>query len=618
MEPMDWLENHELLRFFRRHKTEMSCMENPHTFLCQLRDHDLIPEDRYKKVSHMRSKDNMRKGLYEILDRFETERSQEIREFWRCVFKDSILNQYPTLRLLRNSLMDGSFHFEISEKTGKEESDKGKPKALSDSGDEEEEEEGEEKQEKSVAKKRKLRSRSARSEDNEEELAGPSSQLTPRKKSKKICFSTPLKKGEEKNIWNWPIYKLQLPVTCGNREGTLNRPRLAKGERCIVVGKQWFSPTEFEVFAGKKSSKNWKSSIRCMETPLGKLIKQGHLQAVTYKGGPKKVKKSLFPPGDATIVSSGDEDEEEDRVSPSSRESSPPLSDEEREQQAELQPQASHDGGETVFRVTCGASNGTLHKKRFASGTCGKSIRTEASWMTPVEFLELELGRKDASWKKDIDCEGRPLCVLVKAEALRIHSLLCNCSLCKPDEEEQRNQKNDDECCICRMKGELVMCDDCPRAFHPTCHLPDVGDDLLGDDKPWHCTFCVYRTNENCYSEMEREAALSCQISQRMLQCQYLLLCLWRADEEQIFAANPCLYLTDYSDVIEAPMWFGHIAGKLQQKLYRTVGEFVTDVQLVFSNCASYNRKNAELLVTGNRLKESFDREFKSVFNIKE
>ena len=48
MDPMDWLEADELLRFFRCHKTEMSCMENPHTFLNQLRDHDLVPEDRYK------------------------------------------------------------------------------------------------------------------------------------------------------------------------------------------------------------------------------------------------------------------------------------------------------------------------------------------------------------------------------------------------------------------------------------------------------------------------------------------------------------------------------------------------------------------------------------------
>ncbi|TNN23574.1 hypothetical protein EYF80_066304 [Liparis tanakae] len=45
---MDWLNHEELLRFFSRCKTEMSCMEKPHTFLCQLRDYELVPEDRYK------------------------------------------------------------------------------------------------------------------------------------------------------------------------------------------------------------------------------------------------------------------------------------------------------------------------------------------------------------------------------------------------------------------------------------------------------------------------------------------------------------------------------------------------------------------------------------------
>lgn len=48
MDPLDFLENEELLRFLHCNKTELSCMENPHTFLSQLRDHNLITEDRYK------------------------------------------------------------------------------------------------------------------------------------------------------------------------------------------------------------------------------------------------------------------------------------------------------------------------------------------------------------------------------------------------------------------------------------------------------------------------------------------------------------------------------------------------------------------------------------------
>ena len=48
MNPLDFLDEDQLRVFFRRSKTEMSCMEKPHTFLNQLRDHKLILEERYK------------------------------------------------------------------------------------------------------------------------------------------------------------------------------------------------------------------------------------------------------------------------------------------------------------------------------------------------------------------------------------------------------------------------------------------------------------------------------------------------------------------------------------------------------------------------------------------
>lgn len=42
------------LRFFRSHKADISCMDDPLTFLRKLRDNELIPEDRYQ-VSHCSS-----------------------------------------------------------------------------------------------------------------------------------------------------------------------------------------------------------------------------------------------------------------------------------------------------------------------------------------------------------------------------------------------------------------------------------------------------------------------------------------------------------------------------------------------------------------------------------
>ncbi|XP_076609359.1 uncharacterized protein LOC143334438 isoform X2 [Chaetodon auriga] len=614
MDPLDFLESEELLRFFRCHKTEMSLMENPQTFISQLRDHNLMPEDKYKKMSRMKSKDNKREALYDVLDWLERERSQHIKDFWRCVLKEAILNNYPTLRLLRNRLMDGSFHFDIQlpERVEKEKTDEGKGKEPS---DEEEEDEGEKKV-KSAKKRRKKTSKNT--PDEEGEQAGPSSSLTP---------DSPLKKGEKSDIWTWGIYKGQLPVTCGNLTGILNRGRLAKGEKCILeeVHKQWFTPTEFERLAGKASFKNWKLSIRCMDTPLGKLIQEGHLKSVRYKGGCKKAKKSLFPSSDSVTVSEGEDDEDEneecdlDKASSSSKESSSDVTDEEEEMEEEEQAGAGRDGGKKVFEVTCGAITGTLYEKRFASGTRGKSIRTEKSWMTPLEFMEEASCHTDASWRKSIMWEGEPLSVLIETKALSIHYLLCKCSLCKPDGKDLENQRNDDECFICKNEDkELVECDHCPRSFHQTCHLPHVEDAILGDSSPWMCTFCVFKSNQGYYyrDDLKREAVTSSQISQHMLKCQYLLLYLWSADKEQIFATNPNLYLKDYSTVIQSPMWLGSVADKLQDQLYQTVGEFVSDIQLIFTNCASYNRENAEILTTGNKLKEIFDREFKNVFNI--
>ncbi|XP_033998429.1 nuclear body protein SP140-like protein isoform X2 [Trematomus bernacchii] len=513
MEPMDWLEDNELLLFFRRSKTVMSCMENPQTFLRQLRDHDLLLEDRYQMVSRMQSIKKIKNGLYEILDRLERKQPQDIKVFWSCVFKETILNEYPTLRLLRNDLMNGTFQSDIPplERSETEEADKGKRKDVS------EDEEEAEKQESSVKKKRKLKNRDVC--DEEEEQPGPSSRVSPRKRPEKIHFSSPLKKGEKNDIWTWDLYKSQLPVTCGEKKGMLSRKRLANDEE-------------------------------------------------------------------------GEREEQTD---------------------------ASHDSGRKVFKVTCGPLAGDLHEKRFATGTLGKSIRTETKWMTPMQFMQ-EACPTYLSWKKDIECEGKALGDHIKANIL-IHEVQCDCKLCKPRSKDLDDEKNDDECFICKTEeeeDEFVVCDKCPRSFHQKCHLPHVEDNIIDDGSQWMCTFCVYKANENLYpKESEREAALSRTISQRLLHCQYLLLCLRSADKDQIFASNPC-GLERYSSVIETPMWLNNVAGKLQKKLYQTVGEFVSDVQLIFSNSALYNQGNAGCLAMGNRLKELFDKEFNSVFNISE
>ncbi|XP_077414797.1 uncharacterized protein LOC144044334 isoform X2 [Vanacampus margaritifer] len=644
---MDFPGDEELLQFFHCSKTEMSCMENPHTFVRQLRDYDLIPEHFYKKVNRTKSKEALKKGLYEILDWFERERSQRIKVFWRCVFKETIVNQYPTLQELRNSIRDGSFHLDTQtfnykpqeetivrkrkepsqdenverrqesplpkkkrEKKNHLRRDEEQPsqsspstkKSLLNSRRQEEtnvrkreepseDENVERRQESPVPKKKKEKKNHL---CNEEE--GPSQSCsTPRKK--KIVFSTPLK-GATNDIWTWPLFKSNnLPVTCGNLKGTLNQDWLEKGQPCILVDKQWLTPPEFESLGGKSSNKNWKISIRCMNTPLAKLLETGHLQRASFRTRGKKAKELLFTNDGSTNTDSNHEVKSE--------------------VQPQEMPSSSHDTNTdmSVFNVTCGALSGKLHKKRFARGTCGHSIRTDVRWMTPADFAKDALGSKDACWQKDIMWEGQSLGVVIYENLLRIHSLLCTCRLCEPSDSDLEEQQNDDECFVCKGEGDLVICDQCPRSFHPECHLPPVDNTILSDNRTWVCTFCVFSTTKEWrYSDnLERDVILSKQISKHMLECHYLLLLLFSADDKQFFATNPCGDLQDYSAVVKTPMWLCKIAEKIKNNDYCYVAEFVSDVQLIFSNCALY-KNNPHFLSVGSRLKKLFDEEFKNAF----
>ncbi|KAK1785607.1 hypothetical protein P4O66_018972, partial [Electrophorus voltai] len=119
--------------------------------------------------------------------------------------------------------------------------------------------------EENTAKKRRGRSKRKKSveETEDDEQPGPSSSSSPnqQKSPKKPKFSSAVKRGEK------------LPVTCGNKKGTLCGNKLAKGGACIHSQGCWFTPSDFERFAGKGSWKNWKLSIRCQNTTLKKLIK---------------------------------------------------------------------------------------------------------------------------------------------------------------------------------------------------------------------------------------------------------------------------------------------------------------------------------------------------------
>ncbi|XP_029583122.1 nuclear body protein SP140-like protein isoform X1 [Salmo trutta] len=604
----------------------MSCMEQPHTFLNQLRDHHLIPEEMYKKLIPMRSKELREKGVYQVLDWVEAERPDSIKVFWNCVFRDHLLLQYPTLRLLDGqfwSLHSYYWSFTFNEKLPKKVEEDKKQKASAEAEEEEEKEEEKEEEEKT---RRKNSKQKERSESAEEEQPSTSTQSNPSQKRKvqRPTHCLRFRKGEKDDIWTWPIYKTQLPVTCGDKEGILIRNKLAKGERCIAVQGRWFTPSGFEEFGGKKSSRKWKCSIRCSGTNLGELIQEGHLITSPDFKRRKSAQRALFPSNQSRVSITQSEEDDDDDKDEVEEEAEQEREEGEREEQAKTAEGGSNKGGshgavkKSVFKVTCENINGTLYKHRFASGLCGKSIRTDQRWMTPVEFVKGESALEDPSWKKDIQWDGKPLSLLIESKILVIHSLLCKCNLCSSTANDRHDQDNDDDCFICRSQGSLICCDKCPRSFHQRCHLPNVDDAILGDDFPWMCTFCVQRISQpwRYPKKITYQEALTCRISDHLLECQYLLLCLYQADEDYIFVKDPCINVRNYISVIKTPIWLDRVVEKLQQNLYQSVQHFESDVQLIFTNCATFNRDNAEFRGMGERLKDLFEREFKSTFSI--
>ncbi|XP_071792176.1 deformed epidermal autoregulatory factor 1 homolog [Asterias amurensis] len=70
-----------------------------------------------------------------------------------------------------------------------------------------------------------------------------------------------------------------LPVRCRNISAELHKSKLGSGGkgRCIRFQESWYTPSEFESYCGRGSSKDWKRSIRYGGRTLNCLIEEGIL-----------------------------------------------------------------------------------------------------------------------------------------------------------------------------------------------------------------------------------------------------------------------------------------------------------------------------------------------------
>lgn len=89
------------------------------------------------------------------------------------------------------------------------------------------------------------------------------------------------------NSWAECANMAVLPVRCKNTNAELFKSRFGSGGRgkCIKLGNEWFTPSEFEAHCGRASSKDWKRSIRfggrSLQTLIDEQILKPHATSCT-------------------------------------------------------------------------------------------------------------------------------------------------------------------------------------------------------------------------------------------------------------------------------------------------------------------------------------------------
>uniref|UniRef100_H3CEZ6 Tripartite motif containing 33 n=1 Tax=Tetraodon nigroviridis TaxID=99883 RepID=H3CEZ6_TETNG len=153
----------------------------------------------------------------------------------------------------------------------------------------------------------------------------------------------------------------------------------------------------------------------------------------------------------------------------------------------------------------------------------------------------------------------------------------------------KEDDPNEDWCAVCINGGDLLCCDRCPKVFHMKCHVPTINIFPKGE---FLCTFC--RSLENpeiryCEDSKTNGEGLSPEDQRR---CERLLLYVFCHELSVGFRKPVSSSVPNYYKIIKKPMDLKKVKRRLQlqsSQYYKSTQEFVSDVRLIFKNCAKYN-----------------------------
>nr|XP_058926085.1 tripartite motif-containing protein 66 isoform X2 [Kogia breviceps] len=181
--------------------------------------------------------------------------------------------------------------------------------------------------------------------------------------------------------------------------------------------------------------------------------------------------------------------------------------------------------------------------------------------------------------------------------------------------------ENEDFCAVCLNGGELLCCDRCPKVYHLSCHLPALLSFPGGD---WVCTLCRSLTQpemeydcENARYNQPGVQAPPGLSTYDQKKCEKLVLSLCCNSLSLPFHEPVSPLARHYYQIIKRPMDLSIIRRKLQKKdpaHYTTPEEVVSDVHLMFWNCAKFNYPDSEVAEAGRCLEVFFEGWLKEIY----
>ncbi|TWW76079.1 Tripartite motif-containing protein 66 [Takifugu flavidus] len=180
--------------------------------------------------------------------------------------------------------------------------------------------------------------------------------------------------------------------------------------------------------------------------------------------------------------------------------------------------------------------------------------------------------------------------------------------------------ESEDFCAVCLNGGELLCCDQCPKVYHLSCHLPPLVSFPQGD---WMCTLC--RPDQGAAGAYDCESSRSLRgvhalytlSNQEQRRCEKLALQLYSHRLSGPFQQPVSPLARNYYQIIKRPMDLSVIRRKLDKANtlhYFSVDQFLQDVLLMLRNCATFNYPDSEVAQAGRSLEVFFLSRLKEVF----